>query len=123
MISVYALFVKYVRFSSKYVETMSVTLTVIFVYSLNYGYLYLRTPFYLVTDEQKLDDSEFVQYGDRDIQGLAAIMRQGIYTDFSASWFSDIAPVIISSYVIICFIPAVEFLALLTIRYLLRAWD
>ena len=114
---------KYVRFSSKSVETLSVTLTVIFVYSLNYGYLYLRTPFYLVTDEQKLDDSEFVQYGDRDIQGLAAIMRQGIYTDFSASWFSDIAPVIISSYVIICFIPAAEFVALLAIRYLLRAWD
>ena len=59
----YALFVKYVRFNSKSVEILSVTITVIFVYSLNYGYLYLMSPFSRVTDEQLLDDSEFKVYG------------------------------------------------------------
>ena len=47
--ALYAFFVKYVRFNSKTVETLSVTITIIFVYSLNYGYFYLMTPFSRVT--------------------------------------------------------------------------
>ena len=119
----YAFFVRYVRFNSKSVETLSVTFTVIFVYSLNYGYLYLMTPFNRVTAKQKADDALFIKYGDREIDGLGAILRQGIYMDFSAIWFSDIGSLIVSSYLVIIIVPALEYVGLLALRCLMRAWD
>ena len=61
-------------------------------------------------------------YGDRDT-AFAASQYQGIYKDFNATWFSDVGNLIISSYVIIIFMPIIEFVALWFLRYLLRAYD
>ena len=54
---------------------------------------------------------------------FTAIVHQGIYTDFSASWFSDIGYTIVLSFLIIIVMPPIEVIIELALFYLKRAWD
>ena len=50
-------------------------------------------------------------------------MFQGIYQNFNAEWFEDIGTQIVTSYVIIVFMPIIEFFLLFTLRYFCRVYD
>lgn len=119
----YSIFIAYMRFTSKSTELLFVTATVIFVYTLNYCFFYLATPFYNTDAVITAKNQAFIPYGLQYRGGLRTILLQGIYRDFSTKWYSDVGSIIIDSYIIIVFVPALEFGALLALRWLLRAWD
>lgn len=70
-----------------------------------------------------MQSSLFIPYGKQSLGSLTAFLYQGIYTQITAGWYSDIGALIRNSYLIIIVVPPIEFIFLYMIRLILRCYD
>ena len=83
----------------------------------------MYAPFFYQSQDSLTQNLAFVPYGDQTREDIREVMQQGIYTDWNASWFSDIGNLIVTSYLIIAILPVVEFIVLFLFRCTLRSYD